>query len=108
VVRTWKVSLRARIANCGVNDPGFNSQQRQEIFLFFETSRPALGPIRSSIELVERVKRSGSEADNSPQFSAEVNNDCSYTSATPICRLSCTGTVLPLRLRFQYRVQSLI
>jgi hypothetical protein len=64
------------------DDLGFESRQGLGIFL---VSRPALGPTRPAIQwilegLYLRVKRPGSEADNSPPSSAKVKNAWSYTS----------------------------
>jgi hypothetical protein len=52
---------------------------RGNIFLFSTASRPAMGPTQPLIQkvpraLFQRAKRSGSEADHSPPFSAEVKN----------------------------------
>jgi hypothetical protein len=54
---------------------GFNSRQEQGIFLFSTASRPALGPIQSSIKLVTGhislgVKRLEREAYGSPPSNA--------------------------------------
>jgi hypothetical protein len=59
--------------------PGFNSQQGQEIFLFSVVSRPTLGPIQPPIQWVPGVlslgvKWQGCEADHSPPCSVEVKN----------------------------------
>jgi hypothetical protein len=55
---------------------GFNSGQRQEIFLFSTASRLALGPTQHPIQWVPGalslgVKRPGSESDHSPPSSTE-------------------------------------
>jgi hypothetical protein len=59
--------------------PGFDSFQRQDIFLLSTASRPALGPTQPPIQWVTWalspwVKRPGPEADLSPPSSAEVKN----------------------------------
>jgi hypothetical protein len=54
---------------------GFDSRQRQDIFLFSTASRPALGPTQWVPEAVSPVvKRQWREADHSPPSSAEVKN----------------------------------
>jgi hypothetical protein len=58
--------------------PGFDSQQGQEIFLYFTNSRPTLGPTQPPIQWVPRalspeVKRRGREADHSPPSSTVKN-----------------------------------
>jgi len=44
-----------------MDDPGFVSQQGQEIFLFMQTRRPTLGPNRSPVVLSHGVKLPGRE-----------------------------------------------
>jgi hypothetical protein len=86
---------------------GVDSRWGLEIFLFTTASRQALRPTQPPIQGVLRVlspgvKRPGREAGHSPNFSAEVKNEWSYTS-TPNkfswrgAYLS-TGTTLPLLL----------
>jgi hypothetical protein len=65
---------------------GFDSWQRQEIFLYSTASTPALGSNQPPVQWVLGalslgVKRPGHEADSSPPSSAEVKNG---------------GTILPL------------
>jgi hypothetical protein len=71
----------------------FETQQGLGIFLFTTASRLALGPSLPPIQWVPGavylgVKRSGCEADHSPQSSAEVKNEWNYTSTphTPTWR----------------------
>lgn len=126
-----------------LDDPGFNSS-RDEVFLFFQASIPALGPNQAPIQwvLLQRVKGQGCKVTHSPpqcfassmdftalfikleqnklirqyvylilyysyifsmfslclshhqgattrgiilSYSAEIMNQCNYTSATPVC-----------------------
>jgi hypothetical protein len=59
--------------------PGFDSRQRQDIFLFFSVSRQTPEWTQPSIQWVpgalsQEVKRPGHENDYSPPLSAEVRN----------------------------------
>jgi hypothetical protein len=70
----------------GVRLPGWGGGLG--IFLFDTVSRPALRPTQPPIQWVTgalflEVKRSGREADQSPQSSAEVKIAWSYTSTPP-------------------------
>jgi hypothetical protein len=72
----------------GMDDPGFESRQRLEIFLFTTASRPALRSIHLPIQWVPaalslRIKRPGRETDHSPPSSAEIKNAWCYTSPLP-------------------------
>jgi len=65
--------------------PGLNSWQRQGIFLFATTSKPALGPNQPPIEGVQGapslwVEWLGHGVDHSPSSNAKVKNAWSYTS----------------------------
>jgi hypothetical protein len=61
-----------------------DSQQRQQIFLFSETSRPALGPNLPYIQLVQSsfyaVKQLAHEPDHFSDTIAEVRNKWRCTS----------------------------
>jgi len=66
--------------------PGFNSGQRQGLFLFAAASGSALGPTQPSVKWLPGalslwVKWPGREADHSASTSAEVKN-----ASLPICR----------------------
>jgi hypothetical protein len=68
--------------------PGFDSRQGQEIFLYFTSSRPALGLTQPPVQWVPGalspgVTRPGREADHSPPPSAMVKNMWIYTSTPP-------------------------
>jgi hypothetical protein len=68
----------------GGEGPGGRSLSPRKVknFLFFTSSRPALGPTQP-IQRVPEVKRPGREADYSLTTSSEVNNTWLYTSTTP-------------------------
>jgi hypothetical protein len=56
--------------------------------LFFIASRPTLGSDQPAMQWVtlgsfSGVKRSGSEADHLPPFSADIKNSCNYTTTWP-------------------------
>jgi hypothetical protein len=73
--------------------PGFDPWQGQEIFIFFIPSRPALGFTQPSIPWVlealpPRLKRTGSEADHSPQSTTEVKNGGAISPLTHTSPLS--------------------
>jgi len=60
-------------------------------FYFLHKSRPALGPTRTYIQLVQGsfqgAKRPGCDTDSSPLSSAEAKNEWSYSSASWICQV---------------------
>jgi hypothetical protein len=61
----------------GMGDPGLDSQQRQRIYLFSKTSRPAPGPNKPPTHWVPgtlspALKRPLRAVDRSPQANAEV------------------------------------
>jgi hypothetical protein len=75
--------------DCGLDDWGFKSWQRLEIFLSTTQSRPALGPpslpssgLPGALSL--GVKWLGHEAHHSPPSSAKVENVWIYTFTPPI------------------------
>jgi len=74
---------------CGLHDPGFECQQRQEIFPFSKLSKLVLEPTQPTIQGVPvfflRGKMAGYEVDHSPPSSAKVKNEWSYTSTPLIC-----------------------
>jgi hypothetical protein len=74
----------------GLDDPGFDPRLRQDIFLFFETSRSNLGPTQPPNRYVSgtispRVKRPGYEDNQPPPSIADVKNECSYKSTLLMC-----------------------
>jgi hypothetical protein len=65
-----------------------SSPGRVKNFLFFVSSRLALGPTQPPLQWVPRtlspgVRRLGREADHSPSTNAEVKKICIYTSTPP-------------------------
>jgi hypothetical protein len=54
---------------------GFDSQQGQEIFLYFTVSRPALRPTQPPVQWVPGVGWLGHEAGHSSPSSDKVKND---------------------------------
>lgn len=72
----------------GLDDLGFDCKQGQQIFLFSQPSRPALGHTQLPVEWIQGVispgvERSSLQSDHSPQSAVEVRNDWSYTSTPP-------------------------
>ena len=61
----------------------------EKTFLFSSTSRPGLWPTHPPTQWVQEflpgVKRPHREVSRSPQPSAEVNNERSYSSSPPVC-----------------------
>ena len=72
----------------GLNDPGFESRQEQEIFLCSKTPRPAPESIHLHVqrmpEFLFRSKAAWGEVDLSLPSNAEVKNVWSCTFASPI------------------------
>ena len=71
-----------------MDDTGFGSLERQEVFLFSKTSRPAMGPTQLPIHwmsgaLILRLKQHDLKVDHSPPC-AEVKNEWRYTFTPPI------------------------
>jgi hypothetical protein len=62
-----------------LDDPGIESIQAQEFFLFLKSSRPALeltyAPIKWTADSFPKVKRPGCDVDHSPPSTAEVKNE---------------------------------
>ena len=67
-----------------MDGPGFEFRYGEEIALL-KTSKPALYPLRHLLTAFSRVKQPGRAVDHSPAISVEVKNECSYTSAPPVC-----------------------
>jgi hypothetical protein len=70
-------------------NPRFKSQQKPEILLSSETSRPMLGTTQPHIEWVQGALTSGAktfecEDDHSPSSRVEVGNECSCISTLTI------------------------
>jgi hypothetical protein len=63
---------------------GSNAGTGKKVFLFFDTSRPALGPTSGHRRSVPRVKQPRREVNHSPPSSAAVKNEWSYTSTPAI------------------------
>ena len=77
-----------------------DSRQGQETFLFFEASRPAVGPTKSSIRCLSRgsfpaVMRLGRDADRLLLSTAEVKND---RSLPPLHHVFRDNFILPLHI----------
>ena len=73
-----------------MGDPGFESQQGQEIYLFSKTVQTGSRAQRASYSrgtgvFSRVVKRPRREVDHSPPSSAEVKNEWRDTSTPPIC-----------------------
>ena len=73
----------SRNSAVGMNDLGFESRQRQKMFLFSKTSSPR-PPTQPPTHSVLGVNRPGREINHSSQPKDEVRSNWSYTS-TPIC-----------------------
>jgi hypothetical protein len=74
---------------CGLDDPGFNSQQQQEILLSYHTSRLALETSEPPLHWKEGVKWPRREVDHLLTSSTEVKNKwrCTATSHTCLHRV---------------------
>jgi hypothetical protein len=81
-VRTVQSSWVSTVTRLRTGRQGFNSQQKQGIFLFTTASRLVLGPTQPPIQWVSEIKRLEVEAGHSPPSSAEVKNAWSYTSTS--------------------------
>jgi hypothetical protein len=73
----------------GLENRGFESRQRLEIFLFITAPRPAPRPTQPPNQWLPGavslgVKWPGRKAEHSPPSSAEVKNVWRYTSTLPI------------------------
>jgi hypothetical protein len=80
----------------------FDSRHDQDIFLSSKTLRPPVGPTQSPVRRLgtnvsTEIKRPWREAYHCPPTSAEVKNECRYTSAVPI-RLHDVHSVRDRRL----------
>jgi hypothetical protein len=67
------------VSDWTAEESGFGSLQGQHIFLFYMTSRPALGPTQLPVQWVTvavypGIKRQGREADHLSPSSVEVKN----------------------------------
>jgi hypothetical protein len=78
------------------NEIWFDFQQEQEVFVFSEVSRPALGHTQSYQHNGYGQSLSGAEykASHSLPSSAKIKNAGSYTSIPPYTYMVCTGTTL--------------
>ena len=87
----------------GLHGPGFESQQRQGIFLFLKTGQtycggpPTLLFIRNQVPY-PALKQPWREVDPSPPPNAEVKHEWSYTSTSLHAFMELTGTNLLLPL----------
>jgi len=54
---------------------------------------PTQPPVKWILGSSQRVKRSGREISHAPPTSAEVKNECNYTSAPPVCLPGFTGAI---------------
>ena len=57
-----------------LDGPWLKSRQRKEIFLFFKTSKPTLGPNQPPIQWVRCFGRDV----HTPEYRSEVRTECSY------------------------------
>ena len=68
-----------------VDDPGFNSQHRQETSPFSKMSKLASGRTWPPIHWVPGVKQPDQKVDNSPLSSTKVKIEWIYTSTISVC-----------------------
>jgi len=73
------------------------------MFLYFEASKPALGPTRPPIQWTPKaispgVKRPMCEVHYSPPYLAKVKNAWSYVTTTHIFFIACADIIVPLPL----------
>jgi len=72
-----------------MDGPGLEYRQGQEIFIFRKYLDRYWGPLcllsNGYRGYCTGIKRPGRDADHSPSFSAEVKNEWSYTSTSPVC-----------------------
>jgi hypothetical protein len=72
----------------GLDGPGFESRQEQEISVFSKTSRPALRSTLLPIPWVQLfspgIKRPGRDCNHSSTSNTEVKNEWNYTCTLPV------------------------
>jgi hypothetical protein len=79
-----------------MEDLEYDSRQEHEIYLFYETSGPVLGPSEPPIKwtfgvLLPTAVWPGLDAAHSPPFIAEFIDEWSYVPASP---MACTWTAI--------------
>jgi len=52
-ITCWYVLWVVSRYGCRLNNPGFGSRKGQEIYMFLETSTPALGPTQHRVKRVQ-------------------------------------------------------
>jgi hypothetical protein len=81
LIRPWDGRLRTR------SIPGKGKE-----FSLLQSVQTGSGANSVSVQWVSaKVKRPGSEADYSPQFRAEGENEWSYTFTSPFAFITCSG-----------------
>jgi hypothetical protein len=84
VSRQWDSAMRIE-TRLRTGRSGIRARQRQEVFLFSNEFRTALGPMQPPIQSVPEFfpeeERPGRDVDQSPPSSAEVKNEWSYTAS---------------------------
>ena len=78
----------------------FDSQHKQQNFLFPTVSGPNLGTTQPPIQWLQatlspEVKRPGRKADRPPPSSADNKNKLIHICTTPLAFMASTGTTLP-------------